>query len=256
MQNEKNIHHKKIVFLYSVAYVKQYLELLADSLLKKNESRDMLKDVLNKKEESRIYLTKQLYLLKILNKKLKNFNNLCEFIVSSNHLDWMINDFEINTFPWKHLFNYAFLNLQTLDQQHHKIGGIINETLVSSNTTNLVNSLLSSKTMIYDLNDFSINTHPPVVNPGHETKHLKLCEVMTKVLPSLQGKNVIDSKTVSLLNLLYNAKVFQHKIQKSFIKSVKPIDLEIFLYAYKLALLCSRAKPNSFYGGRSIYKRY
>jgi hypothetical protein len=154
------------------------------------------------------------------------------------------------------LFNYAFLNLQTFDQHYHKIGGIINETLVNSNTTNLINSLSLSPKTIYDFYDYSINTHPPVVNPGQETNHLKLCEVMTKVLPSLQGKNVIDSKTVSLLNLLYNAKVFQHKIQKSFIKSVKPIDLEIFLYAYKLALLCSRAKPNSFYGGRSIYKRY
>ena len=30
---------------------------------------------------------------------------------------------------------------------------------------------------------------------------------------------------------------------------MKPTDFEIFLYAYKFALLCSRAKPNSFYGG-------
>ena len=243
--------HKKLSFLFCVAYIKQYLETLVYCIKNKRDNFNLkeINESLSSNEGPEIISTVQLYLAKIINKCFNTFKEFTQHDFSSWDLKWIDDTFQLHSISCS-LFNFAYMNPNSFEDKYQNMTGLLVESLRNSDSSNLSQAILDDTSKLYDFLDVSINTQLSSLkeNQGKSNNdYSKLCNVSTNLFDSLS--QTIDDKTKSILKLLYDESIFKEKIKTNYFDKLSIDDLELFFYAYKFALLCSRANASSFYGG-------
>ena len=238
---------KNLAILYSISFIKSYFYLLVNKMYKiaKSDENQININKINtllKNDHNNIIYVIKLYILKCFYSKMQNFNEFINFEWDKNQLSWAKNykyDDKNDLSKLQFLYINVGLDMEKLKEYNFNFSHDKNICSFKPVNKEFYKKLINEDFMTFI--DVSINI---MLSDFVDSKYSYyfiydyFCDLIKEILPY---------DNISLIfKLFFDNNIFG-KLMKNKIKDLKAEQIEILLYGYKLAILCSLGNENSLY---------
>ena len=245
LQNDYPLNN--VAFFYSLAYIRVYLSLLSNEVLKNKGRIDITPIItLLNSQESTVYETVRIFMAKCIRKHFNSYGELTGLNWTEYNLAFMHDYAKVAGIP--HVFNVALLDIQKMNVYNsidrHFTGMLNNQ----QQQINEVQRLIKDNSFLH-FHNLCVNRILSTIQKqeGYDGQtYQQLSTASNTLFSKLIQDNILTERSKKVLDLFYNREQFKNKILP-IVKTMKVSEYETFIYYYKCAMLAVSTGKGKYY---------